>query len=105
MQARAVICGTGILLGIIFFLAHLPSLLLIVPVAILFFSIDTDPEVMHSFWNGILITLVIFDLAALTESERTMFTKKKQFGEVGSIRDEVLETFFCENLSVNFLPP
>jgi hypothetical protein len=86
LQTRAAICGTGILLGIIFFLAHLPLILLVVPVAILFLGIVADPEETHAVWYGILNTLGIFDLAALTEAERTTFTQKKHyfwFGEVG----------------------
>ena len=31
LQTRAAICGTGVLLGIVLVLAHLPLLLLIVP--------------------------------------------------------------------------
>jgi len=86
MQTRAAICSTGILLGIIFFLAHVPLILLIVPVAILFLGIVADPEETHAVWYGMLNTLGIFDLAALTDAEKIEFTQKKHyfwFGEVG----------------------
>ena len=44
LQTRCAICGTGVLLGLIFVLAHLPHLFLIVPVAVLFLGIVADPE-------------------------------------------------------------
>jgi len=86
MQTRAAICGTGLLLALIFFFAHLPLILLIVPVAILFLGIVADPEETHAVWYGMLSTLGIFDLGALTEAERLNFAEKKHyfwFGEVG----------------------
>ena len=86
LQTRAAICGTGLLLGIIFFLAQLPLLLLIVPVAVLFLGIVADPEETHAVWYGMLNTFGIFDPAALTEEEKTTFTQKKHyfwFGEAG----------------------
>ena len=39
VQTRAAICGTGLLLALIFLFAHLPLILLIVPVAILFLGL------------------------------------------------------------------
>lgn len=86
LQTRAAICGSGILLGIIFFIAHLPLLLLAVPVVILFLGIVADPEETHAVWYGMLNTLGIFDLPALTELEKANFAEKKHyfwFGEVG----------------------
>ena len=86
MQTRAAICGTGLLLGIIFFLAHLPIMLLIVPVAILFLGLLADPEETHAVWYGMLNTLGIFELPALTDIERFTCTEKRHyfwFGEVG----------------------
>ena len=86
MQTRAAICGTGLLLALIFLFAHLPLILLIVPVAILFLGIVADPEETHAVWYGMLSTLGIFDLGALTEAERLNFAEKKHyfwFGEVG----------------------
>jgi hypothetical protein len=43
LQTRCAICGTGILLGLIFVLLHLPLILLTVPVAVLFLNIVADP--------------------------------------------------------------
>jgi hypothetical protein len=85
-QTRAAICGTGLLLGIIFFLAQFPAILLIVPVAILFLGFVADPEETHAVWYGMLNTLGIFDLSALTGPEKDTFAQKKHyfwFGEVG----------------------
>ncbi|MFA4849952.1 MAG: hypothetical protein WC626_09525 [Methanoregula sp.] len=42
LQTRAAICGTGILLGIVFVLAHLPFIRLIVPVAVFFLGLVAD---------------------------------------------------------------
>jgi hypothetical protein len=86
MQTRCAICGSGILLAIIFLFAHLPLLLLIVPVAILFIGIVADPVETHAIWYGMLSTLGIFDIAALTDAERLNYAEKRHyfwFGEVG----------------------
>ncbi|HII98854.1 MAG TPA: hypothetical protein HA272_06285 [Methanoregula sp.] len=86
LQTRAAICGTGVLLGIVFVLAHLPLLLLIVPVAVLFLGLVSDPEETHAVWYGMLNTFGIFDFSALTDAERVNYTQKKHyfwFGEVG----------------------
>jgi len=86
VQTRCAICGTGILLGLVFVLAHLPLILLIVPVAVLFLGIVADPEETHAVWYGMLNTLGIFDLSVLTEVEDVNYTQKKHyfwFGEVG----------------------
>jgi hypothetical protein len=86
VQTRAAICGTGVLLGIVFVLAHLPLLLLIVPVAVLFLGVVADPEETHAVWYGMLNTFGIFDFSALTDAERVNYTQKKHyfwFGEVG----------------------
>ena len=86
VQTRAAICGTGILLGIFFSCAHLPLLLLIVPVAILFLGLVADPEETHAVWYGMLNTLGIFDLSVLTDAEKANYAEKKHyfwFGEVG----------------------
>jgi hypothetical protein len=85
-QTRAAICGAGLLLGIIFLSMHLPLILLIVPVAILFLGIVADPEETHAVWYGMLSTLGIFDIAELTALEKATFTEKRHyfwFGEVG----------------------
>jgi hypothetical protein len=86
MQTRATICGSGLLLGLIFFFAHLPVVLLIVPVAILFLGLVADPEETHAVWYGMLSVIGIFDIAALTEAERLNYAEKRHyfwFGEVG----------------------
>ena len=86
VQTRAAICGTGVMLGIVFVLAHLPLLLLIVPVAVLFLGLVSDPEETHAVWYGMLNTFGIFDFSALTDAERMNYTQKKHyfwFGEVG----------------------
>ncbi|MDO8871574.1 MAG: hypothetical protein Q7V05_02445 [Methanoregula sp.] len=86
LQTRCAICGTGVLLGLVFVVAHLPFILLIVPVAVLFLGVVADPEETHAVWYGILNTFGIFDLSALTDAERANYTQKRHyfwFGEVG----------------------
>jgi len=86
VQTRAAICGIGILLGLVLVLAHLPLLLLIVPVAVLFLGLVADPEETHAVWYGMLNTLGIFDLSVLTNAERLNYANKRHyfwFGEVG----------------------
>ncbi|MDD1689773.1 MAG: hypothetical protein LUQ66_03845 [Methanoregula sp.] len=86
MQTRAAICSSGLLLGLIFFFAHLPVVLLIVPVAILFLGLVADPEETHAVWYGMLNALGIFDLSTLTDAEKANYAGKKHyfwFGEVG----------------------
>jgi hypothetical protein len=86
LQTRCAICGTGVLLGLIFMMAHLPLILLTVPVAVLFLGIVADPEETHAVWYGMLNTLGIFDLSMLTDSENVNYAQKKHyfwFGEVG----------------------
>jgi len=84
-MTRAAICGTGLLLALIFLLAHLPLLLLIIPVVILFLGFVAEPEETHAVWYGMLSVLGIFDLASLTEAERLNYAEKRHyfwFGEV-----------------------
>ncbi|MDO8871482.1 MAG: hypothetical protein Q7V05_01965 [Methanoregula sp.] len=86
LQTRCAICGTGILLGLVLVLAHLPLILLIVPVAVLSLGLVADPEETHAVWYGMLNTLGIFDLSALTDAERLNYSDKRHyfwFGEVG----------------------
>jgi len=86
MQTRSAICGTGILLGLVLLLAHLPMICLLVPVAILFLGIVADPEETHAVWYGMLNTLGIFELPELTDIERLTYAEKRHyfwFGEVG----------------------
>ena len=86
MQTRCAICGTAFLLGLICVLAHLPLLVLTVAVAVLFLGFVADPEETHAVWYGMLNTLGIFDLSALTNEERLNYSDKRHyfwFGEVG----------------------
>jgi hypothetical protein len=86
MQTRCAICGTGVLLGVIFVMAHLPLLFLIVPVTVLFLGVVADPEETHAVWYGMLNILGIFDLSTLTDAENVNYAQKKHyfwFGEVG----------------------
>ena len=85
LQTRAAICGTGVLLALVFFLACLPPVLLIVPVAILFLGLVADPMETHAIWYGMLNTIGIFDLAALCDSGKENLAEKRHyfwFGEV-----------------------
>jgi hypothetical protein len=50
VQTRCAICGTGILLGLVLVLAHLPIILLIGPVIILFLGIIADREATQAVW-------------------------------------------------------
>jgi hypothetical protein len=87
LQTRAAICGTGSLLATIFFLAHLPHILLIVPVGVLFLGIVADPEETHAVWYGMLNTLGIFAVASLTPAEVANYAEKRHyfwFGEVAT---------------------
>ena len=86
VQTRCAICGTGILLGMVFLLAHRPLFLLIVPVAVLVLGLVADPEETHAVWYGMLNTLGIFDLSVLTDGERLTCAEKRHyfwFGELG----------------------
>jgi len=85
LQTRAAICGTGILLAIIFLFAGFPVILLIIPVAILFLGVVADPEETHAVWYGMLNTIGMFDFSALNELEKANYAEKKHyfwFGEV-----------------------
>jgi hypothetical protein len=86
LQTRCAICGTGILIGFIVVLAHLPLILLIFPVTVLFLGIVADPDETHAVWYGMLNTLGIFDLSVLTNEEQLNYSDKRHyfwFGEVG----------------------
>jgi len=86
VQTRYAICGTGVLLGLIFVLAHIPLILLTVPVAILYLGIVADPAETHAVWYGMLNTIGIFDISTLTDAENVNYAQKKHyfwFGEVG----------------------
>jgi len=84
-QTRAAICGTGLLLALIFLFAHLPLVLLIVPVAILFLGFVADPKETHAVWYGALSVFGIFDPGSLTDAEKENYREKRHyfwFGEV-----------------------
>jgi hypothetical protein len=84
-QTRAAICGAGLLLALIFLFAHLPLILMIIPVAILFLGFVADPEETHAVWYGMLSAIGIFDLSSLTEAEKENYWGKRHyfwFGEV-----------------------
>jgi len=86
LHTRCAICGTGILLALIFVVARFPFILLVIPVAVLFLGLVADPEETHAVWYGMLSTFGIFDFSALTDAERANYTGKKHyfwFGEVG----------------------
>jgi len=86
LQTRCAICSTGILLGLIFVLAHLPVILLLLPLTVLFLGTVADPEETHAVWYGMLHCLGIFDLSGLTGAEQANSNQKKHyfwFGEVG----------------------
>ncbi|GAB6286971.1 MAG: hypothetical protein STSR0009_31740 [Methanoregula sp.] len=86
LQTRCAICGTGILLALVFVAARFPFILLVIPVAVLFLGLVADPEETHAVWYGMLSTFGIFDFSALTDAERANYTQKKHyfwFGEVG----------------------
>ncbi|HET6581376.1 MAG TPA: hypothetical protein VFG36_05800 [Methanoregula sp.] len=86
LPTRCAICGTGILLGLIFIAAHLSVILLVLPVVVLFLGIIADPEETHAVWYGMLNCLGIFDLSGLTGAEQANYNQKKHyfwFGEVG----------------------
>ncbi|MGB9175798.1 MAG: hypothetical protein WCB46_03570 [Methanoregula sp.] len=87
VQDRAAACGAGVLLAIIFLFAHLPLVLLIVPVMILFLGIAADPEEMQAAWYGMLNTAGSFDPAILNEEETAAIARERHyfwFGEVAS---------------------
>ncbi|MDO8873346.1 MAG: hypothetical protein Q7V05_11560 [Methanoregula sp.] len=86
LQTRAAICGTGVLLGLVFVLAHLPLILLILPIAVLFLGLVADPEETHAVWYGMLNTLGIFDLSALTDAERLNYSDKRHYFWFGEVR-------------------
>jgi hypothetical protein len=86
VQTRIAICGSGVLLGLVIVLAHLPLILLTIPVMVLFLGIVADPEETHAVWYGMLNAIGIFDLSELTNEERLNYSDKRHyfwFGEVG----------------------
>ena len=85
MQTRAAICGAGILVGLVFVLAHLPLLTLLIPVVILFLGIVADPEEALAVWYGMLNNLGVFDLPALDDAEKQNYAQKKHYFWLGEV--------------------
>jgi hypothetical protein len=86
LQTRCAICGTAFLLGLIFVLAHVPLILLMIPIAVLFLGVVADPKETHAVWYGMLNAIGIFDVSTLTDDESVNYAQKKHyfwFGEVG----------------------
>ena len=124
LQTRAAICGTGILLALIFLCAGFPIILLVVPVAVLFLglrvrknpkaeknanaffdlpAVIADPEETHAVWYGMLNTLGIFDISGLTAAETATLAEKRHyfwFGEAGMAA--VLAGIFAAPLGMFF---
>jgi hypothetical protein len=87
LQVRAAVCGTGLLLALVTVVAHLPLILLVVPVVILFLGMVADTEELHAAWYGMLSTMGIFDPAILSDPEREAYAQRRHyfwFGEVAS---------------------
>lgn len=87
MRTRISVLGTGILLGLILVVAHLPLILLAVPVVILFLGIVAGTEELHAAWYGMLSTIGIFDPAVLSNPEQEACEEYRNFfwfGEVAS---------------------
>jgi hypothetical protein len=87
LLARAAICSAGILGGIIVIMAHLPLILLAVPVVILFLGIGADPNEAHAAWYGALNTIGIFDPEVLDNEEKEIYAGNRRyfwFGEIAS---------------------
>jgi hypothetical protein len=87
VRTRAGLFGAGILLALGVVVAHLPFILLTVPVLFFLFGIIADLEEIHATWYGMLSTLGIFDPSALDEEEREEYAKRRYcfwFGEVSA---------------------
>jgi hypothetical protein len=85
LQTRAAICGTGILLALILVVAHLPLILLAVPIGMVFLIIIADMQELLVAWFGMLKSVGIFDPAVLTDPERAIHAERRDyfwFGEV-----------------------
>ena len=87
LKARAARCSAGILLAVIVLIAHLPLILLVVPVVIFLSGIVAGTEEIHAAWYGMLSTAGIFDPAALDDEEKAALAGNRHyfwFGEVVS---------------------
>ena len=87
LRTRTGLFGLGILLALVMDITHLPLILIIVPLVILFLGMVADTEELHAAWYGMLSTLGIFDSAILSEPERDAWAERRHyfwFGEVTS---------------------
>jgi hypothetical protein len=87
LRTRTGVFGIGILLALVVDIAHLPLILIIVPLVILMLGMVADTEELHAAWYGVLSTLGIFDPAILSDSERDAYAERRHyfwFGEVAS---------------------
>jgi len=85
-QTRCAICGTGILLGAIFLIAHFPVILFTVPVAVLFIGLTADPYHTHAIWYGMMNAIGIFRMDRLVPEDLEIYTVQPHYfwlGEVG----------------------
>jgi len=87
LRTRTGVFGIGILLTLMVDIAHLPLILIVVPLVILFLGMVADTEELHTAWYGMLSTIGIFDPAILSEPERDAWAQRRHyfwFGEVAS---------------------
>lgn len=87
LRTRAAVFGTGILLALVVDIAHLPFILIVIPLVILFLGLVADTEELHAAWYGLLSTMGIFDPAILTGPEWDAGAERRHyfwFGEVAS---------------------
>jgi len=85
-QTRCAICGTGVLLGAIFLIAHFSVILFAVPVAVLFIGLTADPYHTHAIWYGMMNALGIFRMDRLDPEDLEIYTEQPHYfwlGEVG----------------------
>ncbi len=87
LRTRTSVFGLGIVLALVVDIGHLPLILIVVPLVILFLGMVADAEELHAAWYGMLSTIGIFDPAILSETERDAWTQRRHyfwFGEVVS---------------------
>jgi hypothetical protein len=87
LQTRAGVFGTGILLALVMVVAHLPLVLLVMPVGMIFLGVVADMQELRATWFGMLNTVGIFDPAVLTDAEQAIYAERRDyfwFGEVTS---------------------
>ena len=87
LRTRTGVFGIGILLALVVDIIHLPFILIVIPLVILFLGMVADTEEIHAAWYGMLSTIGIFDPAILSEPERDAWAQRRHyfwFGEVAS---------------------